>query len=199
MFKNRFVLAEEGYGYQRPDGNWTGLAGMLQEGEVDISTTLLTVTSTREEVLDFLDSVVMSQTVLVFKRQLESSTGVVHFLSVRSILCLACLFGLGCLISVTAARVHRLPRGPSSLSTFGSMVNQGVPETHLEKTSMKMLFFTTFLFGICLTALFSARLSSHLTVEKSLPLARDHRDVVEKDLSFAIVGKCCSVPSNMHD
>ncbi len=42
------------YGHKLPNGSWTGLVGDLITGEIDISVATLTMTTEREEVIDFV-------------------------------------------------------------------------------------------------------------------------------------------------
>ena len=42
------------YGHKLPNGSWTGLVGDLISGEIDISVATLTMTTEREEVIDFV-------------------------------------------------------------------------------------------------------------------------------------------------
>ena len=42
------------YGYKMSNGTWTGLVGDLISGEIDISVATLTMTTEREEVIDFV-------------------------------------------------------------------------------------------------------------------------------------------------
>ena len=46
--------AKNQYGYKMPNGSWTGLVGDLISGEIDISVATLTMTTEREEVIDFV-------------------------------------------------------------------------------------------------------------------------------------------------
>ncbi|KAK8396075.1 hypothetical protein O3P69_005287 [Scylla paramamosain] len=44
------------YGYQQPNGSWTGLIGELQRQEVDFAGTLFAVTPERLGILDFSEA-----------------------------------------------------------------------------------------------------------------------------------------------
>lgn len=44
----------EDYGYRQPDGTWSGVIGDLVNGEIDIAVAGMTMTSEREEVVDFV-------------------------------------------------------------------------------------------------------------------------------------------------
>ena len=44
----------EGYGSKNPDGTWSGVIGDLVKGEIDIAVAGMTMTSEREEVVDFV-------------------------------------------------------------------------------------------------------------------------------------------------
>ena len=47
-------FSQNQYGYKKEDGSWTGLVGDLISGEIDISVATLTMTTEREEVIDFV-------------------------------------------------------------------------------------------------------------------------------------------------
>ncbi len=188
-FSSSRLLPASDFGYQRADQTWSGTVGLLEKGEADVAPVLLTATASRERVIDILDPLVISRTVLSFKKQLKGSTDFVHFLRRDSFFGLAGLLVFGCLLSVVASRVHGVSSDFPALATYGSMVNQGVSSSFLTAASMKILFLTMFLLGICTTGLFSARLSSLLTIEKSVPLVRSLYDVVDKDLDFIVPGR----------
>ena len=44
----------EDYGQRQPDGSWSGVIGDLVKGEIDIAVAGMTMTSEREEVVDFV-------------------------------------------------------------------------------------------------------------------------------------------------
>jgi ABC-type amino acid transport substrate-binding protein len=46
--------SENQYGYKQANGTWTGIVGDLISGEIDISVATLTMTTEREEVIDFV-------------------------------------------------------------------------------------------------------------------------------------------------
>ena len=45
---------DEAYGMQQPDGSWSGVIGDLVMGNIDIAVAGMTMTSAREEVVDFI-------------------------------------------------------------------------------------------------------------------------------------------------
>ncbi len=188
MFGFRFKAADS-FGLKTDDGNWTGLVGLLSRGEADVAPAQFSVTPARKGVISFLDGLVMSKNAFVYKRQLEGTTDICYFFNRDSLWGLAVVFSVACLISMIAARFHSFVRECSTLSTFGAMVNQGVPAAFFAPMSMKIFFITLFLFGLCLAALFSARLSSLLTVTKTVPLATSFHDVLHKNLDLIIPGK----------
>ena len=49
-----FVFHRESYGSKNPDGSWSGVIGDLVKGEIDIAVAGMTMTSEREEVVDFV-------------------------------------------------------------------------------------------------------------------------------------------------
>ena len=51
---NIFLKNSEGYGSKNPDGTWSGVIGDLVKGEIDIAVAGMTMTSEREEVVDFV-------------------------------------------------------------------------------------------------------------------------------------------------
>ena len=179
----------DSFGLKKPDQTWTGLVGMLKREEADISPALFTVTSEREDVVDFLVGVAMVPTIFAFKKQTESSSYVVQFFNKNSLAGIMVIFLLACLICIVAAKVHGFDGEYPTLSTFGSIVNQGVPGQFFNTLSMRLFFLTMLLFGICLTALFSARLSSLLTITKCTALASNFKDILDNDLDLLIPGK----------
>ncbi len=104
---------------------------------------------------------------------------------------------------------------PVVLSLFGSVLNQGAPGATLMIKSMRVLLFTFFLLGIVLVrhfiaalqvhlneidlylltpafspqvALFSARLSSLITVAGGEPPARTYQEILDRGITFIIPG-----------
>ncbi len=166
---------------------------MLSKAQIDIAPVQFTVTTSRTKVVDFLDYHVMSQNVFLFKRHMESTTDITYFFNRNCLLGLSVLLLLACAVSIAGARTHKLTSVFPSLSTLGSLVNQGVSDAFLATMSMKIFFLTMFLFGICLTALFSARLSSLLAVSRAIPLAKSFQDIVRKDLDMIVPGRSSAI------
>ena len=101
------------------------------------------------------------------------------------------------LISSTAAYLI-LRWGNSSWKTdisevfvlvLGSCINQGMEqEPHLRGLPRRLLFYFHFLFGIVVTAAFSALLTSNLVVKTVSPAVKSFEDVLRLQLNLYIPG-----------
>ncbi len=70
---------------------------------------------------------------------------------------------------------------------LGSYIGQGMErEAHLSSKSQKVLFYSQFLCGITLVAIFSARLAANLALEHHVKVVESLEDVDEKELNLYI-------------
>ena len=107
-FKYEVRIAEEGSGKELPDGSWNGMLGMIMRGEADIAIADLTITSSREQVVDFSLPFMTTGVGILFTKATKAEATLFGFLSPFTGLVWTCLLGATCLISVALFLVGRL-------------------------------------------------------------------------------------------
>merc|ERR1719189_455945 len=70
------------YGSKQGNGSWSGLVGDLISGNIDISVATLTMTTEREEVIDFVAPYFDQSGISILLRKKKRETNVFKFLSV---------------------------------------------------------------------------------------------------------------------
>lgn len=70
------------YGKKNPDGSWTGVVGDLISGEIDISVATLTMTTEREEVIDFVAPYFDQSGISILLRKKEPKQSIFKFMAV---------------------------------------------------------------------------------------------------------------------
>ncbi len=126
--------------------------------------------------------------------------------------CLSCLVGFAIFFW---GKVWKADLGEISVVSFGSNIGQGMESTHLLQLSRRVcrtfntklllddefqlvcmyqvLFYTQFLCGIILVAVFSARMTSTLAVKEIMPVVRSLEDVHQLELNLYINGKVLEI------
>ncbi|XP_043275122.1 glutamate receptor ionotropic, NMDA 2A-like isoform X2 [Venturia canescens] len=82
-FDYDLVIPEDmSFGEKLPNGKWTGLVGDLARGETDIVVAALTMTSEREEVIDFVAPYFAQSGILIVMRKPSRKTSLFKFMTV---------------------------------------------------------------------------------------------------------------------
>ncbi|XP_032670681.1 ionotropic receptor 25a [Odontomachus brunneus] len=76
------IPEDQEFGKKSPNGEWTGLIGDLARGETDIAIAALTMTSEREEVIDFVAPYFEQSGILIVMRKPVRKTSLFKFMTV---------------------------------------------------------------------------------------------------------------------
>ncbi|XP_046615060.1 uncharacterized protein LOC124302692 [Neodiprion virginianus] len=76
------IPSSGGFGERLPNGKWTGIVGDLLRGEIDIAVAPLTMTSEREEVIDFVAPYYEQSGILIAIRKPVRKTSLFKFMTV---------------------------------------------------------------------------------------------------------------------
>ncbi|CAG2169409.1 unnamed protein product, partial [Oppiella nova] len=187
-FKYEFRLVKD-MAYGRPDknGTWNGMIGELIRGEADIAVADLTITSKREEAVDFTHPFMNTGISILFKKPTKKVTSLFSFLSPFSNIVWIYVVGAYVGVSSMLFIVGRLSpyewenphpcrkedqvlENGFSLSnsfwfTIGSLMQQGndlSPKAMSTRTIAGIWYF----FTLIMIASYTANLAAFLTVEK---------------------------------
>lgn len=101
QFKYKFKLVDDGaYGIKNEKGEWNGMIGELINGKADIAIADLTITSKREEAVDFTLPFMNTGISILFKKPTTKVTTLFSFLSPFSMV--VWIYVVGAYISVSS-------------------------------------------------------------------------------------------------
>ena len=172
------------YGKKLSHGNWTGIVGDLISGEIDISVATLTMTTEREEVIDFVAPYFDQSGISILLRKKEPRQSIFKFMSVLKT---EVWLGILAAVFVVAILIWALDRfspysyhnnkdaypegardftlGESLWFSLTSLTPQGGGECP-KALSGRVLVAAYWLFIVLMLATFTANLAAFLTVER---------------------------------
>lgn len=172
------------YGHRLENGSWTGLVGDLISGEIDISVATLTMTTEREEVIDFVSPYFDQSGISILLRKEEPEQ---NFFKFMKVLKEEVWLGILCAVIVVAILIWILDRfspfsyhnnkeaypegardftlGESIWFALTSLTPQGGGECP-KALSARVLVAAYWLFIVLMLATFTANLAAFLTVER---------------------------------
>ncbi|XP_054154145.1 glutamate receptor ionotropic, kainate 2-like [Oppia nitens] len=187
-FSYRFQLVKDNaYGIKDENGNWNGMIGELIRNEADIAIVDLTISSKREEAVDFTQPFMNTGISILFKKPTTKVTTLFSFLSPFQNI--VWIYVLGAYISVSTILFivgrltpyewddpHPCRQGDNVLEnnfslinsfsfTIGTMMQQGsavAPKAMSTRTVAAIWYF----FTLIMISSYTANLAAFLTVEK---------------------------------
>ncbi|XP_051160876.1 ionotropic receptor 25a-like isoform X13 [Leptopilina boulardi] len=172
------------FGAKTPNGEWTGLVGDLAKGETDIAVAALTMTSEREEVIDFVAPYFEQSGILIVMRKPERETSLFKFMTVLRVEVWLSIVGALTLTAImiwfldkyspySARNNKKLYPYPCRQFTLKesfwfaltSFTPQGGGEAP-KALSSRTLVAAYWLFVVLMLATFTANLAAFLTVER---------------------------------
>ena len=172
------------YGKKLADGSWTGIVGDLISGEIDISVATLTMTTEREEVIDFVAPYFDQSGISILLRKREPKQSIFKFMSVLKT---EVWLGILAAVFIVAFLIWALDRfspysyhnnkeaypegardftlGESLWFSLTSLTPQGGGECP-KALSGRVLVAAYWLFIVLMLATFTANLAAFLTVER---------------------------------
>ncbi|XP_043478065.1 ionotropic receptor 25a isoform X2 [Leptopilina heterotoma] len=172
------------FGAKTANGDWTGLVGDLSKGETDIAVAALTMTSEREEVIDFVAPYFEQSGILIVMRKPERETSLFKFMTVLRVEVWLSIVGALTLTAVmiwfldkyspySARNNKKLYPYPCRQFTLKesfwfaltSFTPQGGGEAP-KALSSRTLVAAYWLFVVLMLATFTANLAAFLTVER---------------------------------
>lgn len=172
------------YGAKQPNGTWTGIVGDLISGEIDISVATLTMTTEREEVIDFVAPYFDQSGISILLRKKEPVQSIFKFMSVLKT---EVWLGILAAVFIVAFLIWCLDRfspysyynnkdaypegardftlGESLWFSLTSLTPQGGGECP-KALSGRVLVAAYWLFIVLMLATFTANLAAFLTVER---------------------------------
>ncbi|KAM0731734.1 Ionotropic receptor 25a [Formica fusca] len=185
QFDYDLVIPEDGeFGKKLPNGEWSGVIGDLAKGETDIAVAALTMTSEREEVIDFVAPYFEQSGILIVMRKPVRKTSLFKFMTVLRLevwlSIVGALTSTGIMIWIldkyspySARNNKRLYPYPCREFTLKesfwfaltSFTPQGGGEAP-KALSSRTLVAAYWLFVVLMLATFTANLAAFLTVER---------------------------------
>ncbi|XP_025995684.2 LOW QUALITY PROTEIN: glutamate receptor 4 [Solenopsis invicta] len=178
------IPEDQEFGKKLPNGEWTGLIGDLARGETDIAVAALTMTSEREEVIDFVAPYFEQSGILIVMRKPVRKTSLFKFMTVLRLEVWLSIVGALTLTGVmiwildkyspySARNNKRLYPYPCREFTLKesfwfaltSFTPQGGGEAP-KALSSRTLVAAYWLFVVLMLATFTANLAAFLTVER---------------------------------
>ncbi|XP_076046032.1 ionotropic receptor 8a isoform X2 [Oratosquilla oratoria] len=207
-FDFEFVFPKDGkYGARQPDGTWNGLVGDLASGETDLIVAPLTMTSEREEVVDFVAPYFDQSgiSIVIQKRQKEES--LFKFMTVLKpevwVSIVAALVVTGIMIwlldryspysAQNNAELYPYPCRKFTLKesfwfALTSFTPQGGGEAP-KALSGRTLVAAYWLFVVLMLATFTANLAAFLTVERmQTPVSSLEELATQSKINYTILG-----------
>ncbi|XP_076373999.1 glutamate receptor ionotropic, kainate 2-like isoform X2 [Tachypleus tridentatus] len=201
-FSYRFKLVNDNaYGIKNEEGEWNGMIGELIRGEADIAIVDLTISSSREEAVDFTMPFMNTGISILFKKPVTKVTSLFSFLSPFSMEVWIYMMGAYIGVSLTLFLVGRLSPyewgNPhpcrqddqvlensfsllnSSWFTIGSLMQQGsdlAPRAMSTRTIAGIWYF----FTLIMISSYTANLAAFLTVEKVVYPIENAEDLVKQ-------------------
>lgn len=186
QFNYEIHLVKDGSGKIQPDGSWSGMIGRLMRGEADIAIADLTITRSRQEVVDFSVPFITTGVGILFTKPTKAEATIFGFLSPFTGLVWTCLLGATCLISVGLFLVGRLtpyewdnpfpcredePILENDLScknsfwcVVGALMQQG-SDVAPKAFSSRLITGIWYFFTLIMVSSYTANLAAFLTVE----------------------------------
>ncbi|XP_020285886.1 ionotropic receptor 25a isoform X1 [Pseudomyrmex gracilis] len=178
------IPEDEEFGKKLPNGEWSGLIGDLAKGETDIAVAALTMTSEREEVIDFVAPYFEQSGILIVMRKPVRKTSLFKFMTVLRLEVWLSIVGALTLTGImiwildkyspySARNNKRLYPYPCREFTLKesfwfaltSFTPQGGGEAP-KALSSRTLVAAYWLFVVLMLATFTANLAAFLTVER---------------------------------
>ena len=177
------------YGKLLPNGTWTGLVGAVKRHDYNFSAHMMRMTAQRSEAIRFTNVIAQHRNVFI-SRGLESA-GSNTILSMMAVNSWLFLFGLTALMSLmfyaaVLLTPERFQNSMSFISVLGLVIGQGTSPTKV--ISIRILFFTSLVFGLLLLNVFSAGLASHLSVTLPPKAVENVEDIESHGLSLFVMG-----------
>ncbi|THK33259.1 ionotropic receptor 25a [Diachasma alloeum] len=184
-FDYDLVIPEDNsFGHKLPSGKWNGLVGDLSRGETDIAIGALTMTSEREEVIDFVAPYFEQSGILIVMRKPVRETSLFKFMTVLRVEVWLSIVGALTLTAIMIwildkyspysarnnKRIYPYPCREFTLKesfwfALTSFTPQGGGEAP-KALSSRTLVAAYWLFVVLMLATFTANLAAFLTVER---------------------------------
>lgn len=188
QFKYTFQLVKDkAYGVKNQNGEWNGMIGEIMRGEADLAVADLTITSKREEAVDFTLPFMNTGISILFKKPTAKVTSLFSFLSPFSMVVWIYVVGAYIAVSVILFLVGRLSpyewdnphpcrkdervleNDFSLLNSFwftiGSLMQQG-SNLQPKSLSTRAIAGIWYFFTLITISSYTANLAAFLTVEK---------------------------------
>ncbi|GBN64411.1 hypothetical protein AVEN_137813-1 [Araneus ventricosus] len=171
------MVEDQEWGRLLPSGQWTGMIGMLQRGEADISINLISMTEERTRVVDFSTTYATDDLTFALKKPgtAPASTALIHpfhpdvwFYTLAILflmpLVFQCLSGTKCTYTQTF------------LVLLGTLMKQPLFATN-DVLRYRILVCSWLIFALILSSSYSAVLLSLLTVPSEIPAVQDFEEL----------------------
>lgn len=195
-----------GNGAEQPDGTWNGMVGEILADRADIAIADLTITRSRERVVDFSLPFMTTGVGILFMKVTKAEATLFGFLSPFTGLVWSCLLGATCLISVVLFLVGRLspyewdnpfpcredePILENDLScknsfwcTVGALMQQG-SDVAPKAFSSRFITGIWYFFTLIMVSSYTANLAAFLTVEvTSYPFTNAEELAAQKKIGY---------------
>ena len=205
------IRISSGNGAERPDGTWDGSVGEILAGRADIAIADLTITRSRERVVDFSMPFMTTGVGILYQKAKKAEATLFGFLSPFTGLVWVCLLGASCLISTVLFIVGRLspyewenpfpcredePLLENDLScknsywfTVGAIMQQG-SDVAPKAFSSRCITCIWYFFTLIMVSSYTANLAAFLTVEvDSYPFSNAEELAAQSKIRFGCGAK----------
>ncbi len=195
------------YGHKQDNGTWTGVVGDLISGEIDISVATLTMTTEREEVIDFVAPYFDQSGISILLRKKEPKQSIFKFMTVLKP---EVWLGILAAVFIVAFLIWALDRfspysyynnkeaypegardftlGESLWFSLTSLTPQGGGECP-KALSGRVLVAAYWLFIVLMLATFTANLAAFLTVERMQTTVQSLEELARQSrINYTVMG-----------
>ncbi len=192
-FSAQWIIPPDGaYGLQNPDGSWTGMVGLLEQGQVDMSAAMLSISLSRSQVISYAHSwLEMVTTLQVTDDTFRGPEGAVNFTGYLSVFTTYAWIGLLIILALEVAsfiaflnfssdkksRIFQL--GKSCVIVGESLLNLSITESFRQtRISNKAIYWVAAMFPIVILSHYEGLLTSYLTVKVPPPKIKSIADIL---------------------
>ncbi|XP_055936807.1 glutamate receptor ionotropic, delta-1-like [Argiope bruennichi] len=171
------MVEDQEWGRLLPSGQWTGMIGMLQRGEADISINLISMTEQRTKVVEFSTVYATDDLTFALKKpgMAPASTALVHpFDTAVWIFTLAILLLMPLVFQSLSGT--KCTYSETFLVLLGAMLKQPLFSTN-NVLRYRILVCSWLIFALILSSSYSAVLLSLLSVPKEMPAVQDFEEL----------------------
>ena len=178
------------FGGLQANGNWSGIVGMCHRGEVDFGMPIRR-TPLREKYIRYSPNILPYTLTIVSFLQDSRTTSILSLLHPRSLAALIITllaFFVMLLLVFKLLNYHEdeVNIGAIAITCFGQFTNQGSEMASVTHLSYKVLIFSMSAFGLLFACIYSAQLTSYVSVQRPAKQVETYQDVIDMNIKLFV-------------